>query len=77
MADNKTPEGEEIAMNDIDLGKVAEQKNERMPRRFQRRRQGPNIPDYIEKLCRAVSRKSPLKTNAAWRKQLSGRVRWL
>ena len=49
MAENKTNDTEVIgAMNEIDLGKVAELKNERMPRRFQRRRQGPNIPDYID-----------------------------
>ena len=49
MAENKTNDTEVIgAMNEVDLGKVAELKNERMPRRFQRRRQGPNIPDYID-----------------------------
>jgi len=48
MADNRTNDNEEIEMNDIDLNKVSELKNERMPRRFQRRRQGANIPDYID-----------------------------
>ena len=35
-------------LNDIDLGNVAELKNERMPRRFQRRRQSQFVPDYID-----------------------------
>lgn len=35
-------------LNDIDLGSVSELKNERMPRRFQRRRQGQTVPDYID-----------------------------
>jgi small subunit ribosomal protein S18 len=35
-------------LNDIDLGSVAELKNERMPRRFQRRRQSQFVPDYID-----------------------------
>lgn len=48
MADNKTNDNEEVQMNDIDLNKVSELKNERMPRRFTRRRQGANIPDYID-----------------------------
>ncbi len=48
MADNRINDSEEIQMNDIDLNKVSELKNERMPRRFQRRRQGANIPDYID-----------------------------
>lgn len=35
-------------LNNIDLGSVSELKNERMPRRFQRRRQSQTIPDYID-----------------------------
>lgn len=36
-------------LKDIDLGKVSELKNERMPpRRYQRRRQGQFVPDYID-----------------------------
>lgn len=48
--DSKTNDIEDIAdLNDIDLGKVSELKNERMPpRRYQRRRQGPTVPDYID-----------------------------
>lgn len=47
--DAKTPENEGFdEMNDIDLNRVGELKNERMPRRFQRRRQGQNVPDYID-----------------------------
>ena len=47
--ENKTPENEGFnQMEDIDLGRVGELKNERMPRRFQRRRQGQNVPDYVD-----------------------------
>ncbi len=47
--DTKTPETEGFEeLNDIDLGKVGELKNERMPRRFQRRRQGQFVPDYVD-----------------------------
>lgn len=35
-------------LNDIDLSNVGELKNERMPRRFQRRRQSQFVPDYID-----------------------------
>lgn len=35
-------------LNDIDLGAVSELKNERMPRRFQRRRQSAMVPDYVD-----------------------------
>jgi small subunit ribosomal protein S18 len=43
-------ENEDIdVLKDIDLGKVSELKNERMPqRRYQRRRQGQFVPDYID-----------------------------
>lgn len=43
-------DNEEIdVLKDIDLGKVSELKNERMPpRRYQRRRQGQFVPDYID-----------------------------
>ena len=43
-------DNEEIdILKDIDLGKVSELKNERMPpRRYQRRRQGQFVPDYID-----------------------------
>ncbi len=49
MAD-KTNEIEDIdVLNDIDLSKVSELKNERMPqRRYQRRRQSQFVPDYID-----------------------------
>lgn len=48
--DNKTRDNEELdVLQDIDLGKVSELKNERMPpRRYQRRRQGQFVPDYID-----------------------------
>ncbi len=48
--EDKTNDIEDIAdLNNIDLGKVSELKNERMPpRRYQRRRQGPMVPDYID-----------------------------
>jgi len=48
--DNKINDVDEIGdLNDIDLGKVAELKNERMPqRRYQRRRQSQFVPDYID-----------------------------
>ena len=49
MADNKDRNDDVIAdLNDIDLGTVSELKNERMPRRFQRRRQSQFVPDYID-----------------------------
>jgi small subunit ribosomal protein S18 len=49
MAD-KTNDIEVIdVLKDIDLSKVAELKNERMPpRRYQRRRQSQFVPDYID-----------------------------
>jgi len=49
MADIKEKNDDVIGdLNDIDLGSVAELKNERMPRRFQRRRQSQFVPDYID-----------------------------
>ena len=49
MADNKEKNDDVIEdLNNIDLGSVAELKNERMPRRFQRRRQSQFVPDYID-----------------------------
>ena len=49
MAD-KTNDTEDIdVLNDIDLSKVSELKNERIPqRRYQRRRQSQFVPDYID-----------------------------
>ncbi len=48
--ENDSNDNEVIAdLNNIDLGKVSELKNERMPpRRYQRRRQGQFVPDYID-----------------------------
>jgi small subunit ribosomal protein S18 len=37
---------EDVVAVDIDV--VSEQKNERMPRRYQRRRQGTFVPDYVD-----------------------------
>jgi small subunit ribosomal protein S18 len=49
MADNRERNDDVIAdLNNIDLGAVSELKNERMPRRFQRRRQSQFVPDYID-----------------------------
>ena len=49
MADNKERNDDVIAdLNTIDLSNVSELKNERMPRRFQRRRQSQFVPDYID-----------------------------
>jgi len=49
MADNREKNDDVIAdLNNIDLGNVSELKNERMPRRFQRRRQSQFVPDYID-----------------------------
>jgi small subunit ribosomal protein S18 len=49
MADKKEKNDDIIEdLEDIDLGTVSELKNERMPRRFQRRRQGQMVPDYID-----------------------------
>ncbi len=42
----KKYDGEADDKKDIDLG--FEQKNERMPRRYQRRRQSQFVPDYID-----------------------------
>lgn len=47
--ENKEKNDDVIAdLNNIDLGNVGELKNERMPRRFQRRRQSQFVPDYID-----------------------------
>lgn len=48
--EKKNEDNEVIAeLNNIDLGKVSELKNERLPqRRYQRRRQGPTVPDYLD-----------------------------
>lgn len=47
--DNKDKNDEIIGdLENIDLGNVSELKNERMPRRFQRRRQSQFVPDYID-----------------------------
>ncbi len=49
MTDNNEKNDDVIAdLNNIDLGNVSELKNERMPRRFQRRRQSQFVPDYID-----------------------------
>ena len=49
MADKQNDIEDIDVLNDIDLGKVAELKNERMPqRRYQRRRQSQFVPDYID-----------------------------
>ena len=48
MADNKERSDENVDLNNIDLNAVSELKNERMPRRFQRRRQSQFVPDYID-----------------------------
>ena len=49
MADFKEKNDDEIGdLNNIDLGNVSELKNERMPRRYQRRRQSQFVPDYID-----------------------------
>jgi len=48
MIDKKPDNFEEIAAS-VDIDSVGEQKNERMPqRRYQRRRQGTFVPDYID-----------------------------
>lgn len=49
MAEKKEKNDDVVEdLNDIDLGSVSELKNERMPRRFQRRRQSQFVPDYID-----------------------------
>ena len=49
MADRRDKNDDVIDdLTDIDLGSVSELKNERMPRRFQRRRQSQFVPDYID-----------------------------
>ena len=46
---DKTPGNFDAAVESVDIDLVSEQKNERMPaRRYQRRRQGTFVPDYID-----------------------------
>ena len=47
MVEKDTNVDEIVDLKDIDLGSI-EPKIERMPRRFQRRRQGTQVPDYID-----------------------------
>jgi len=47
MADNK-PNNFDEAVATVDVEAVIEEKNERMPRRYQRRRQGTFVPDYVD-----------------------------
>ncbi len=49
MADIKEKNDDAVEdLNEVDLGSAGELKNERMPRRFQRRRQSQFVPDYID-----------------------------
>ena len=49
MAENTNDIEDIDVLNDIDLSKVSELKNERIPqRRYQRRRQSQFVPDYID-----------------------------
>ncbi len=48
MAVEKTPSNFDEAVASVDVESVIEEKNERMPRRYQRRRQGTFVPDYID-----------------------------
>jgi len=49
MADKTNDIVDIDVLNDIDLSKVSELKNERIPqRRYQRRRQSQFVPDYID-----------------------------
>ena len=46
---DKKPRNFDGDVESVDIDAVAEQKNERMPqRRYQRRRQGTFVPDYID-----------------------------
>ncbi len=46
---DKKPKNFDEAVETVDIDLVGEQKNERMPqRRYQRRRQGTFVPDYID-----------------------------
>ncbi len=48
MIDKKPADFDEAAAS-VDIDTVSEQKNERMPqRRYQRRRQGTFVPDYVD-----------------------------
>ena len=48
MADYKDNDDVTEDLKNIDLNAASEAKNERMPRRYQRRRQGQFVPDYID-----------------------------
>lgn len=45
---DKKPKNFDEAVETVDIDLVGEQKNERMPRRYQRRRQGTFVPDYVD-----------------------------
>jgi small subunit ribosomal protein S18 len=46
---DKTPKNFEADVDAVDIDLVGELKNERMPqRRYQRRRQGTFVPDYVD-----------------------------
>lgn len=46
---DKTPKNFDADVDAVDIDVVGEQKNDRMaPRRFQRRRQGTFVPDYVD-----------------------------
>ncbi|HXG84905.1 MAG TPA: 30S ribosomal protein S18 [Pyrinomonadaceae bacterium] len=48
MTDKKPDNFDEVVAS-VDIDLVSEQKNERMPqRRYQRRRQGTFVPDYVD-----------------------------
>ena len=45
---DKKPKNFDEAVESVDIDLVVEQKNERMPRRYQRRRQSTFVPDYVD-----------------------------
>ncbi len=45
---DKKPKNFDEDVETVDIDLVAEQKNERMPRRYQRRRQSTFVPDYVD-----------------------------
>ena len=45
---DKKPKNFDEAVESVDIELVGEQKNERMPRRYQRRRQSTFVPDYVD-----------------------------
>jgi len=45
---DKKPKNFDEAVESVDIDLVGEQKNERMPRRYQRRRQSTFVPDYVD-----------------------------